>query len=179
MTDSYVTVAGNLTADPSVGATRTGDPFTNFRVAVNHGYFDRERNVWLDTGASFYQVTAFRALAVNVVDSLRKGMPVVVHGKLRIKQWENGDKHGTEAQITAVSVGPNLNYGQADFTAVRRPHFSGTDPADDENVQADLAGAAPPADVNGEEQMADGYDDAPPVEEFGDAQPTEDLAETA
>lgn len=139
MTDSYVTVAGNLTADPSMGTTRGGDPFANFRVAVNHGYYDRERGVWLDTGTSFYRVSTFRHLAVNVVESLTKGTPVVVHGRLRVNQWENGDKQGTEAHITAVSVGPNIAFGQADFTAVRRPHFSGIDPSADENVQADFA----------------------------------------
>ncbi|NLG21189.1 MAG: single-stranded DNA-binding protein [Actinomycetales bacterium] len=139
MTDSFVTVAGNLTADPTMGKTKGGDIFATFRVAVNHGYFDREKGMWLETGASFYKVSTFRALAVNVVESLRKGTPVVVHGKLRVNEWENGDKQGTEVQITALAVGPNLSFGQADFTNVRRPHFTGNDPSDDENVRAALA----------------------------------------
>lgn len=165
MTDSYVTVAGNLTADPTVGTTKGGDVFSNFRVAVNHGYFDREKGVWLETGASFYKVSTFRALAVNVVESLHKGSPVVVHGRLRVNQWENGDRQGTEVQITASAVGPNLAFGQADFTTVRRPHFTGSDPSEDDNVRADFAqedqggGAAPQDDA--------AYDE-PPYDEAGE-----------
>lgn len=158
MTDTFVTVAGNLTADPTVGTTKGGDPFANFRLAVNHGYFDREKGVWLETGASFFKVSSFRALAVNVYESLRKGTPVVVHGKLRINAWESGDKQGTEVQITALAVGPNLAHGQADFTTVRRPRFSGNDPADDENVQAAFAeeadGEAPPEGSTGDSAPA-------------------------
>ncbi|QDO89399.1 single-stranded DNA-binding protein [Ornithinimicrobium ciconiae] len=144
MTDSLVTVAGNVTAEPVVGTTKGGDVFSSFRVAVNHGYFDRERQVWLETGTSFYKVSAFRALAVNAFESLKKGTPVIVQGKLRVVNWTNGDKQGTEAQIMATEIGPNLNFGQADFTSVRRPQLSGTDPLADENVRAALDG--PPAD---------------------------------
>ena len=138
MTDAYVTVAGNVTATPVVGTTKAGDVFSSFRVAVNHGYFDRERQQWLETGASFYKVLAFRALAVNAVESLQKGTPVVVHGKLRVTDWTNGDKQGTEVQIKAAAIGPNLAFGQADFTAVRRMHLLGDDPLDDENVRTAL-----------------------------------------
>ncbi|MCK0111624.1 single-stranded DNA-binding protein [Ornithinimicrobium sp. F0845] len=166
MTDSYVTVAGNLTADPTIGNTKGGDVFANFRVAVNHGYFDREKGVWLETGASFYKVSTFRALAVNVFESLHKGTPVVVHGKLRVNEWENGEKQGTEVQITAVAVGPNLSFGQADFTAVRRPHFTGNDPSADENVQAAFAQEHDGELPAGQEPPAgDDYDQEPVPEE--------------
>lgn len=139
MTDSYVTVAGNLTADPVVGSTKVGDVFTSFRVAVNHGYFDRERGQWLETGASFFKVSCYQALAVNAFESLKKGTPVLVHGKLKVVDWVNGDKRGTDVEIKASAIGPNLSFGQADYTSVRRPHFAGEDPTDDENVRLALA----------------------------------------
>lgn len=173
MTDSFVTVVGNLTAEPVVGSTKGGDVFTNFRVAVNHGYFDRERQMWLETGTSYYKVAAFRSLAVNAFESLTKGTPVVVQGRLRIVNWTNGDKQGTEAQIQAVAIGPNLSFGQADFTSVRRPQLSGKDPMADANVQGALgddptgatAGADQPEEQpsgaeDGHEAPHDGQDDA-------------------
>lgn len=157
MTEAIVTVTGNLTADPVVGTTKTGDVFCSFRVAVNHGYFDREKQLWLETGASFYKVLAFRALAVNAYESLKKATPVVVQGKLRLTDWENGDKRGTEAQIKASAIGPNLTFGQADFTAVRRPHLTGDDPSYDENVRAAMEQESED-EVPGEESyVRDGY----------------------
>lgn len=152
MTDAYVTVVGNVTATPVFGTTKTGDAFASFRVAVNHGYFDRDRQQWLETGASFYKVSAFRALAVNAFESLQRGTPVLVHGKLRVTDWENGDKQGTEAQIKAVALGPNLSFGQADFTVVRRNYLAGDDPMEDENVRTALdqaSDAEDPADLEG------------------------------
>ncbi len=138
MTDAQLTVAGNVTADPVVGTTKGGDVFTSFRVAVNQGYYDRDQRVWLETGTSFYRVSAFRALAVNAFESLQKGTPVLVHGKLRVVDWNNGEKQGTDAQITASAIGPNLAFGQADFTSIRRPQLAGQDPSDDENVRQAL-----------------------------------------
>lgn len=136
MIDAQVTVTGNVTADPVFGQTNSGDPFTNFRVAVNYGYFDREKNQYLTSGTSFFKVSAFGALAVNTFESIQKGMPVVVHGRLRVEDWESGDKRGTNAVIKAFAIGPNLSFGQADFRSVKRPQLATKDPMTDVNVQA-------------------------------------------
>jgi single-strand DNA-binding protein len=155
MRDALVTVVGRLTAEPTWGYTKNEKVvFVNFDVAVNHGYFDRERGHWIESGASFFRVSAFRNLAVNAIESLHKGTPVVVQGKLRIMKWENGERQGTNARIEAVAIGPDLNFGQADFTAVKRPQVSNSDPMEDANVVA--AGASAGADV-GESDDSDGH----------------------
>lgn len=137
MSDAIVTVVGRLTAEPTWGYTKSSkDVFVNFDVAVNHGYYDRDRGHWIETGASFYSVSAFRNLAVNAIESLHKATPVVVQGKLRLVKWENGERQGTTARIEALAIGPDLNFGQADFTAVKRPTVSNSDPMDDPHVVA-------------------------------------------
>ena len=140
MSDSLVTVVGRLTADPTWGHTKTGDVFANFDVAVNHGYYDRDRQTYIETGASYFSVSTFRNLAINVVESLHKATPVVIQGKLRLNKWENGEKQGTTARIEAMAVGPNLTFGNAEFTAVKRPRVESNDPMDDANV---IDGTAP------------------------------------
>lgn len=177
MIDAQVTVAGNVTADPVVGWTKGGDPFTSFRLAVNHGYFDRERGQWLETGTSYYKISAFGPLAVNTFESIQKGTPIMVQGKLRLEDWESGDKRGTSAVIKAAAIGPNLTYGQADFTAVKRPQLATNDPLTDPNVRAshgeDSAGSQGPGDdeslggaVDGEtEHQAEAPDNEPYDEE--------------
>lgn len=142
MPDAIVIARGRLTADPSYGHTKTDDLWTNFDIAVNHGYFDQQRGQWVESGTTYLKVSAFRHLAVNVVQSLTKGMPVVVEGKLRLEKWDNGEKQGTTVRIKASSIGPDLNYGQAGFTSMRRADLT-EDPMDDPNLREDLLGEAP------------------------------------
>ncbi|USQ79015.1 single-stranded DNA-binding protein [Ornithinimicrobium faecis] len=150
MSDATVTVVGRLTAKPTYGHTKNNDVFANFDVAVNHGYYDRERKMYIETGASFFSVSTFRNLAINAIESLERGTPVIVQGRLRLVKWESNDKQGMTARIEANSVGPDLNWGQADYTNIKRPRLEGDDPMDDPNV----LGATP-----GDPQ---GFDSEPP-----------------
>jgi single-strand DNA-binding protein len=64
-------------------------------------------------------VNAWRALAENCERSLRRGDPVVVHGKLSAHVWTN--KAGLEVttfEVEAAFVGHDLNRGTSAF--VRR-----------------------------------------------------------
>lgn len=136
-----LTVTGNLIADPERHfGHRSGQPFTTFRLAHNRQNFDRESGRWAQTGTDYLKVVAFGALGLNVVECLKKGDPVVVEGKFSLKEWEQGEKSGTDAEITAQVVGWDFNFGQGDFRKVRRPTVSGVDPADDDSVRSAMRG---------------------------------------
>lgn len=175
MSEAVVTVIGRLTADPTWGHTKNRDVFANFDVAVNHGYYDREHQQYVETGASFFSVSAFRNLAINSVESLKKGTPVVVQGRLRLVKWENGEKQGTTARIEALAVGPDLTWGQADFVAVKRPRLAGDDPMDDPNVTQSMPGEHQEAESGhpGEQPEQEPHDLAnspaePPEDDYGE-----------
>ena len=51
--------------------------------------------------------------------SVRKGERVVVHGRLRLRAWENGEKSGTAIEIEADSIGHDLAWGTTTLTKVR------------------------------------------------------------
>ena len=52
---------------------------------------------------------------------LRKGEPVLVRGRLRVREYEGKDgSRGTETEIDASSVGHDLNRGVAHFSRTRR-----------------------------------------------------------
>ena len=92
-----------------------------FRMAVNDRRFDREQECWVDLEPSFYTVIARRELAANVSMSLRKGDPIVVTGRLRVRQWSTDDgKRGISTEITAISIGHDLARGTTEFTRVVR-----------------------------------------------------------
>jgi single-strand DNA-binding protein len=121
MNESYITVVGRVVADPQSRTTRTGVPFAAFRLASTVRRISRESGQYEDAGTSFYNVSAFRALGANVANSLKKGEPVVVHGRLRVNQWMRADNsHATSVEIDAYSVGHDLSWGTTELRRVAR-----------------------------------------------------------
>ena len=117
MYETYVTVQGRLVADPAVHQGRSG-PFTAFRVAQSERQPVRgEPGQWSDSEPSYYDVTAFRGVGENAARSLRKGHPVVVHGRLRARQFQRSDgSYGTAVELEAYSLGHDLRWGSTAFT---------------------------------------------------------------
>jgi single-strand DNA-binding protein len=135
MNETYVTVSGNVVGDPVVRATRANVPFVTFRVASNVRRVDYKTGEYIDAGTNFVNVTAFRALGVNLSNSLKKGEPVIVYGRMRINQWVNGERSGTTVEIDASNVGHDLTYGQAKFAKVAKPQLNQSDRMADPEVQ--------------------------------------------
>ncbi|MBC7559036.1 MAG: single-stranded DNA-binding protein [Dermatophilaceae bacterium] len=135
MNETYVTVSGNVVGDPVVRATRANVPFVTFRVASNVRRVDVKTGEYIDAGTNFVNVTAFRALGVNLSNSLKKGEPVIVYGRMRINQWVNGDRSGTTVEIDAYNVGHDLNRGQTQFLKVAKPQINQNDRMADPEVQ--------------------------------------------
>ena len=115
MTDT-ITLIGLVATTPRHLITSEGLPITSFRLASNQRRFDRPSNTWVDAGTNWYTITAFRQLAINVVGSIQKGDRVVVAGRLRIRDWENGEKKGTNIELDADAIGHDLSWGTASFT---------------------------------------------------------------
>jgi len=135
MNETYVTVSGNVVGDPVVRATRANVPFVTFRVASNVRRVDFKTGEYIDAGTNFVNVTAFRALGVNLSNSLHKGDPVIVYGRMRINQWVNGERSGTTVEIDAYNVGHDLSRGQATFVKVAKPKLNQADRMADPEVQ--------------------------------------------
>jgi single-strand DNA-binding protein len=135
MNETYVTVSGNVVGDPVVRATRANVPFLTFRVASNVRRVDYKTGEYIDAGTNFVNVTAFRALGVNLSNSLKKGEPVIVYGRMRINQWVNGERSGTTVEIDAYNVGHDLNFGQTKYVKVTKPQLNQNDRMADPEVQ--------------------------------------------
>ncbi|MGW2252959.1 single-stranded DNA-binding protein [Kitasatospora sp. NPDC001660] len=115
MNETQVTVIGNVVTDVSYGETGSGVPMANFRLASTERRYDRERQCWVDGETQWLTVTAWRALAVNLIGSLAKGDPVVVSGRLRVREWGEGEGRRSRVEIDARSVGHDLNRGTSAF----------------------------------------------------------------
>jgi single-strand DNA-binding protein len=135
MTDN-ITITGVVGTDPHHHVTGQGLPITSFRLASTRRYFDRAKGSWEDGETNWYTVSAFRQLASNASQSIRKGERVVVSGRLRLRAWETGEKSGTAVEIEADAIGHDLAWGVTSYTKVRSAR-----PADASGEEAEHEGA--------------------------------------
>ncbi|MEV5408532.1 single-stranded DNA-binding protein [Thermopolyspora sp. NPDC052614] len=115
MNDIYVTLSGNVTHDPRQFPLPDGSRVTLIRVATSRRYLDRHTQEWLSSPPTFFAVRCYRGLADNAAQSIRRGQPVVVHGRLRIREFERDGERRFIAEIEATSVGHDLKWGIATF----------------------------------------------------------------
>ncbi len=113
-TPTRLTVIGTVGTQPVSHTFESGDTRCSFRLAVSHRYRDSS-GAWVDSPTSWYTVNAFRALGRNAQDSFAVGDRVIVSGKLRVKDWVNETKSGTEVEIDAEALGPELRFGVSTF----------------------------------------------------------------
>ena len=117
---SSITIIGNLTRDPEMRFTPSGQPTASFGVAVNRRWMNRQTQEW-DEATSFFDVVCWRDLAENVSESLGKGARVIVSGRLEQRSWETPDgEKRSKVEIVADEVGPSLRWATAQVTKADR-----------------------------------------------------------
>lgn len=139
LSNDIITITGNLGNDPVMSTTKAGNPVLNFRVGSSSGRWDRTSGAWIDDGTSWYSISAFGNLAENARASLHRGDPVVITGRLRIKEWENDGRKGASADIIADALGHDLSRGTSAFARRIRsdaaaPSSAPVEPAENREV---------------------------------------------
>lgn len=108
MNNSPITVIGNLTADPELTYTTSGQARLGFSVAVNYVWYDANNEKQEKT--SFVNVVAWRYTAENAVKSLEKGLGVVVIGRLEQRTYEDKDGNNRSAvEVVAEQIAVNTS----------------------------------------------------------------------
>ncbi len=94
-----------------------------FRMAVNERVFDRTSGRYLDAEPSYYTAVCRRQLAKNVNRSIKRGDPVIVSGRLRMRELDVREGQGSRrvvAELSATAVGHDLARGNAVFEPTMR-----------------------------------------------------------
>lgn len=121
MSDSTITIRGWLGGDVTLRQA-AGVPVANFRLACTPRKFNPRTESWSQGLTQWYTVNAWRGLAENCARSLRRGDPVVVHGRLESRTYVNGDNvEVLSFEIDAVHVGHDLSRGTSRFTRTQQP----------------------------------------------------------
>ena len=120
MADSNVTLVGNVTRDPEIRYTPSGQTVATFGVAVNRRWQNRQTQEW-EEQVSFFDVKAWAGMAENIAESVQRGTRVVVTGRLEQRSWETdqGEKR-SKVEIVADEVAPSLRWATASVTKTAR-----------------------------------------------------------
>jgi single-strand DNA-binding protein len=127
MSGNSVTIIGNVTRDPELRFTASGQANTTFGVAVNRRWQNRQTNEW-EEQVSYFNVVLWRELAENSAESLTKGTRIIVTGRIEQRSYEtqDGDKRSV-VEIIADEVGPSLRWATAQVSRSERRGAEGSD----------------------------------------------------
>jgi single-strand DNA-binding protein len=123
MSETHVTLTGNLTDDPELKFTPAGVAVAAFRLACTPRV--RDGDGWRDGETSFFRVNVWRELGEHVADSLVKGDRAVVVGRLKSRTWETPEgERRTVVEVEGDEVAPSLRWATA--TPQRAPRNGST-----------------------------------------------------
>jgi len=143
MNDTFVTLHGWVGSEVTFRDPQ-GISVANLRVASTPRL--KRDGRWFDGETTWYSVTAWRQLADNVRDSIRKGDAVIVHGRLRTDTWERADgQSSTTLCIEASMIGHDLARGTSSFQRAARTERTESDV----DAQADALNRQEPPDLEG------------------------------
>lgn len=117
---SSVYLVGNVVKQPEkVFSTEDKSRvLVTFRMAMNHRYVGVDGH-WRDGETCFIDVQCWNRLGSNVADTICKGTPVIVIGRLVQSNWEVEEDGRTSKRsiirVKATHVGPDLNTRRGSF----------------------------------------------------------------
>jgi single-strand DNA-binding protein len=119
MSGNSITIVGNITRDPELRYTPSGQANVRLGVAVNRRWQDRSSGEW-NEATSFFDVIAWREMAENVNESLKRGARVIVTGRLEQRTWEQEGNKRSVVEIIADEIAPSLRWATAKVEKTER-----------------------------------------------------------
>ncbi|GAA3243007.1 single-stranded DNA-binding protein [Dactylosporangium siamense] len=160
MSDTTITLVGNLTSDPELRFLPSGAAVTKFRVASTPRFLDKASGEWKDGEPLFLSCSVWRQVAENVAESLQRGARVIVTGKLKARTFTDAsEQQRTVFELDVDEVGPSLRYATAKVQKLARS-TGGADGAAGDDQWASASRTRPAG--NSSTSSGGGFEDEPP-----------------
>jgi len=98
-----ITLEGRVVADPELRFGQSGTPICRMRLVAADRRMNKQTNEWEDGDTLWMDVTAFKQLAENTVESVVKGDLVIVTGKIRTEEWDDKDTGGKRSKVSMIA----------------------------------------------------------------------------
>src|SRR5579872_5215528 len=99
---NQVTLMGNLTRDPELRQTPTGQNVTSFSLALNRSYKDQSGE-WQEA-TDYIDIVCWGPLAERVSQYMSKGRRCLVQGRLQSRSWEQDGQKRNKVEVLANDV---------------------------------------------------------------------------
>ncbi|HEV2403197.1 MAG TPA: single-stranded DNA-binding protein [Candidatus Saccharimonadales bacterium] len=99
---NQVILMGNLTRDPELRQTPSGQNVCSFSLALNRAYKDQSGD-WQEV-TDYVDCVAWATLAERVSQYLKKGRRVLVQGRLQSRSWEQEGQKRSKVEVLANDV---------------------------------------------------------------------------
>lgn len=111
MAENTVTLIGNVTRDPELRFTGSGQAVATIGLAVSRRY--QQGGEWQEQ-TSFFNIVAYGQLGENAAHSLERGSRIIVNGRLQQRSYEtqSGEKRNV-VEVIADELGPSLRWATA------------------------------------------------------------------
>ena len=106
--ETTVTMIGTVLTDVEPRRTVEGTKVLNFRLVSTERRYDKAAGEWVDGDKLIVTVNCWDTLAAGAAASLGKGDPVVVTGRLSVRQYDLDGTRRTATEIRARAIGPDL-----------------------------------------------------------------------
>lgn len=93
---------GNLTRDPELRQTPTGQNVCSFSLALNRSYKDSSGE-WQEA-TDYIDIVAWGPLGERVAQYLNKGRRCLVQGRLQSRSWEQDGQKRSKVEVLANDV---------------------------------------------------------------------------
>lgn len=95
-----MTVTGNLTRDPDIAKTKSGELIVRLGLAATRRQFDKKTEEWVDDGEPLYMNASFFGDSYEYIRSLVcKGDQVTLSGTLVLREWKSKNGSGQSLEI--------------------------------------------------------------------------------
>jgi single-strand DNA-binding protein len=115
-----LTFAGNLTRDPELRFTPSGQPVCQFTVAATGR--TKRGDKWVDDETTFIDCQAWGLLAENIAETCTSGTRVVVSGMLKTEHWQDrttGEDRRRQ-RLNVDELGVSLKFATAKVSRTAR-----------------------------------------------------------
>lgn len=99
---NQVIIMGNLTRDPELRQTPSGQSVVSFSLALNRSYKDQSGE-WQEA-TDYIDVSAWGPLAERVAQYMTRGRRCLVQGRLQSRSWEQDGQKRSKVDVLANDV---------------------------------------------------------------------------
>lgn len=132
---NQVVLMGNLTRDPELRNTPSGQSVCRFSLALNRQWKGQDGQT--QEAVDYIDVVAWAGLGERVAQYCQKGKPVLVNGRLQSSSWEQDGQKRSKVEVLAQDVTFLGTAGDSGERGPRGATTSGSESKKEEDIVID------------------------------------------